>query len=160
MLLCSAAMNRRFYVLCRCPGAGVDSPRAQQRSPISRRSSTPFRRTSGPHQRSPAPLLRRGSAEARLQRLPNLKHLSVRQASSPGRPDLAISLLQSLPLTMRTLLYDYSGGTRGRMLAWHMVASNMLPHMRLIHLDWSGDEDDTRHVPVAGSPLHAMVASV
>lgn len=96
--------------------------------------------------------------QARLQQLPNLKHLSVRQSSSPGRPDLAITLLQSLPPMLRTLLYDYSGGTRGRKLAWHAVESNIPPHMRLVDWDWKGDDDDTRQVLVAGS-LHPIVAS-
>jgi hypothetical protein len=98
--------------------------------------------------------------QAQLQQLPNLKHLSVRQSSILGPPDLAISLLQSLPLTLRTLLYDYSGGTRGRRLAWHAVEANIPPHMRLVDWDWSGDDDDTRHVSVAGLSLHPTVASV
>jgi hypothetical protein len=72
-------------VLCRCLGAGADSPRAQQRSPMARRSSIPFRRSSGPHQRPPAPLVRRGSAEARLQRPPS-EHQAAASAAAPYAP--------------------------------------------------------------------------
>ena len=79
----------------------------------------------------------------------------------PGYPDLAISLLQSLPPTLQTLLYNYGGGSRGRKLTRHDVDPNIPPHMQLVEWVTFGTAavEHTRHVAVARSLLPPKMLS-
>lgn len=98
--------------------------------------------------------------QERLQQLPNLKHLSARHRFPPGHPDLVISLLQSLPPTLQTLLYHYGGGIRGRKLVRRDVVASIPAHMRLI--EWFTPDiaqHDTRQVPAVGSRLPPKMVS-
>jgi hypothetical protein len=85
------------------------------------------------------------SMQEQLQSLPRLKHLQVWCITEYGRPDLAVGLLQCLPLTLQSFQYEFSGRFGSILLERRQVEAYVPAHMRLTEWLVTDPPDNTRH---------------